>query len=160
MTLHLDELGLPSDVLMWQAILLTLISFAVGILGGFVGLALGTMRLPALFMLGIGPPIAAGTNIAVSTASALIGAVRHLQEGRVHIRVALAVGGPSIVGAFLGGVNSQRVPESLLMLSVGLLVMWQGVELVSRSRSRRAATGGAGQDNAADGSDDLTGISR
>ena len=47
----LDELGLPSDVLVWKAVLLTTISFAVGLLGGFVGLALGTMRLPALLLL-------------------------------------------------------------------------------------------------------------
>ena len=37
MNLTLDELGLPSDVRVWHAVVLTLVSFAVGILGGFVG---------------------------------------------------------------------------------------------------------------------------
>ena len=55
----LEAFGLPSDVLVWQAALLTVISFAVGILGGFVGLALGTMRLPALLLFGM-PPWLAG----------------------------------------------------------------------------------------------------
>ena len=38
-----DYLGLPSDVLLWKAGILTAASFAIGVLGGFVGLALGTM---------------------------------------------------------------------------------------------------------------------
>ena len=49
----LAEIGLPSAVPIWHALLLTAISFLVGILGGFVGLALGTMRLPAMLLLGM-----------------------------------------------------------------------------------------------------------
>ena len=52
MNITLQELGLPSDVLLWEAVLLTVMSFGVGIVGGFVGLALGTVRLPVLLMLG------------------------------------------------------------------------------------------------------------
>ena len=107
MDLTLDELGLPSDVHVWEALLLTLVSLAVGVLGGFVGLALGTMRLPALLLLGITAPVAAGTNIIVSTASALTGAVRHLRDGRVDMRIVLVMGVPSMAGAFIGGFSSQ-----------------------------------------------------
>ena len=128
----LDEFGFPSDLLVWQALLLTLLSFAVGVLGGFVGLALGTIRLPALLLLGIPPATAAGTNIAVSTASALTGSVRHLREGRVHMPIVLAMGAPSMVGAFIGGFHSQRAPESLLVLAVGTVAIWQGVEFLAR----------------------------
>ncbi len=160
MTLHLDELGLPSDVLVWQAVLLTLVSFAVGILGGLVGLALGTMRLPVLLGLGIAPQVAAGINIAVSTASALTGAVRHLREGRVDVRVALAVGVPSMVGGLLGGLSSERAPESLLVLLVGLLVMWQGVELISRGRGLHPEATGTGQNMLKGVSDALAVLSR
>jgi uncharacterized membrane protein YfcA len=137
--MHLDELGLPSDVLVWHAALLTVISFGVGVLGGFVGLALGTVRLPALLLMGISPPVAAGTNIAVSTASALVGAVRHYRGGRVDMRTVLVMGVPGMVGAFIGGFSSGRAPESLLILAVGILVVWQGVELVARARKHRAA---------------------
>ena len=130
MNLTLDELGLPSDVRVWHAVVLTLVSFAVGILGGFVGLALGTMRLPALLLLGVASPTAAGTNIIVSTASALTGAVRHLRDGRVDVRIVLVMGVPSMIGAFIGGFNSDRVSESLLLVAAGLLVFWQGVEFL------------------------------
>jgi len=138
-TTPLDQLGLPSDVLVWQAALLMIVSFGAGVLGGFVGLALGTIRLPALLLLGIASPTAAGTNIIVSTASAFMGAVRHLREGRVEMRVVLVMGVPSMAGAFVGGFWSDRFPESLLVLAVGLLVFWQGVEFMFRARGLRAA---------------------
>ena len=139
MSLPLEELGLPSGVLVWQAALLTLVSFAVGILGGFVGLALGTMRLPALLLLGISSPTAAGTNIVVSTASAFMGAARHLREGRVDLRIVMVVGFPSLAGGFVGGFTSGWAPESILILAVGILVFWQGVELIARARANRSA---------------------
>ena len=134
MTTPLDQLGLPSDVLVWQAVLLMIVSFGAGVLGGFVGLALGAIRLPAILLLGTASPTAAGTNIIVSMASAFTGAVRHLREGRVDTRAVLVMGVPSMAGAFVGGFWSERFPESLLVLAVGLLVFWQGVEFMFRAR--------------------------
>ena len=116
-----------------------IVSFGAGVLGGFVGLALGTVRLPVLLLLGTASPTAAGTNIIVSTASALMGAVRHLREGRVEMRAVLVMGVPSMAGAFVGGFWSHRFPESLLVLAVGLFVFWQGVEFIFRARDHRAA---------------------
>ena len=136
MSMALDEFGLASDVLVWQAVLLTAISVAVGVLGGFVGLALGTIRLPALLLLGMPSTTAAGTNILVSTLSALTGAVRHLREGRVEMRIVLVMGVPAVVGAFVGGFNSDRVSESVLIGAAGILVFWQGVEFLVRWRGQ------------------------
>ena len=136
MTQELDVFGLQSTVVVWQAVLLTAISLAVGVLGGFVGLALGTMRLPALLLMGIAAPTAGGTNILVSSLSSLTGAIRHLREGRVNARIVLVMGVPAFIGAFVGGFSADRVPESLLILSAGILVLWQGVELLARSRPR------------------------
>ncbi len=143
MTSPLDAYGLPSDVLVWQAVLLTVISFAVGILGGFVGLALGTMRLPALLLLGAAPSLAGGTNIIVSTSSALLGSIRHLQDGRVVWRLAAVVGIPSMVGAFIGGFASRWAPDALLVSVVGVLVFWQGIELLLMVRGGVERAGGA-----------------
>ena len=145
MTSPLEAFGLPSDVLVWKAVLLTVISFAVGILGGFVGLALGTMRLPALLLLGAAPSLAGGTNIIVSTSSALLGSIRHLQEGRVAWRLAAVMGIPSMVGAFIGGFASRWAPDAVLVVVVGVLVFWQGVELLQKVRAQGAP--GANRDN-------------
>ena len=136
MSLSLNELGLASDVLVWQALLLTFVSFAVGLLGGFVGLALGTMRLPALLLLGVPPSIAGGTNILVSGLSSLAGAARHLRAGRVDGRILLIMGAPAFVGVFIGGFMSDRISETLLVFLAGLLVFWQGVEFLDRAYRR------------------------
>ena len=128
MDLTLNEFGLPSDMLLWKVVLLTAISFGVGLLGGFVGLALGTMRLPAMLLLGMAAPIAGGTNILVSSLASLTGAIRHFREGRVNMRIVLFMGVPAFVGAFAGGFASDVVDERILVFLAGLLVGWQGVE--------------------------------
>ncbi len=139
MSVTFTELGLASDVLVWHAAVLTVVSLGVGVLGGFVGLALGTMRLPALLLMGVASPTAGGTNILISSLSALTGTVRHLREGRVDVRIALAMGVPAVIGAFIGGFASEEVPEALLLSAAGALVFWQGIELIARMRSRRGS---------------------
>ena len=135
------DLGLISGIPIWQAALLTVVSFAVGLLGGFVGLALGTIRLPVMLLLGMPAPVAGGTNILVSGLASLSGAVRHLREGRVNLRIVLVMGVPAFIGALVGGFLSDVVPEGLLILLAGLLVFWQGVEflIMVRERSRQAS---------------------
>ena len=91
-----------TDLALWQLALLSLLSLAVGLLGGFVGLALGTMRLPALLLMGVNPQFAAGTNILVSALSAVAGGYRHVKEGRIDWGGGVAVGG-SVVSWRLSG---------------------------------------------------------
>lgn len=134
MTAPLSAFGLPSPVPLWEALFLTALSYGVGVLGGIVGLALGTMRLPFLLLLGMPAPVAAGTNILVSTLGAATGSVRHLRERRVDMRVVAVQGIPAVLGAFMGGFASGVAPEALLIALAGVLVVWQGVELLLRSR--------------------------
>ena len=144
-TMTLSDFGLPSDVVIWHAGLLTAISFLVGVLGGFVGLALGTMRLPAMLLLGMPAPVAGGTNILVSSLASLAGTIRHLRAGRVNLRIVLTMGVPAFIGAFIGGLLSDRTPDDLLIALAGALVFWQGVEflIIARNRMRAGETSGA-----------------
>jgi len=135
MNLPLHAIGLGAEIAVWQAVVLTIVSTLVGVLGGFVGLALGTMRLPALLLMGMAAPTAAGTNIFVSGLSSMTGALRHWREGRVSKQIVLVMGIPAFIGAFIGGFGSGRAPEGVLLFLAGLLVFWQGVELLARSRS-------------------------
>ena len=125
-----------SGIAVWQAALLTAFSFAVGILGGFVGLALGTIRLPMMLLLGMAAPIAGGTNILVSGLASLAGAARHWREGRVNLRIVLVMGVPACIGALIGGFMSDAAPTGLLIALAGLLVFWQGVEFLIMVRER------------------------
>jgi uncharacterized membrane protein YfcA len=93
---------------------------------------LGTLRLPLMLVLASSPSAAAGTNIAVSAAAAASGGLRHAREGRVSWRIVAWMAPPSIVGAVLGGVFGDRVPERLLFVGVALVLAWQGFDLVAR----------------------------
>ena len=124
-----------SELPAWQVLLLAVVSFLVGILGGFVGLALGTMRLPALLLIGVTPATAAGTNILVSASSALVGSYRHLRERRVNWRLVGLMGVPAAIGSFVGGFGSSAsVPEGALILVAGVFVSFQSLEFLSRLR--------------------------
>jgi uncharacterized membrane protein YfcA len=128
-------LDFSSVIPLWQIVLLTVVSFLVGILGGFIGLALGTMRLPALLLLGVTPASAAGTNILVSTLSAAVGSIRHIREQRVDWRIVGLMGIPAVVGSFIGGfASSSTVPEGALIAIAGGFVTWQAVEFWMRLR--------------------------
>ena len=127
------------DLNLWQVLILALVSLGVGVLGGFVGLALGTMRLPAMLLIGLSPPIAAGTNILVSTLSSMVGGYRHLREGRVDWRIVAYFGIPSVAGAFAGGFVGSWAPEGALVLLAGLFVSWQSVEFLIRLRGATLA---------------------
>lgn len=129
-----SDLGLPSDVLLWKVAILTIASFIIGVLGGLVGLALGTMRLPTLLLMGVSSPVAAGTNIIVSSVSSITGAISHYRAGRMNLRLVIGMGIPSFVGAFLGGFYSHLVAETLLIFTVGILVFWQGIELLLKAK--------------------------
>ena len=141
MEITLYDFALPSDVLLWKAILLAVISLLTGILGGFVGLALGTIRLPALLLLGIPSTIAGGTNIMISSLSALSGSIAHWRERRIDKRIIIVMGIPAFIGAFAGGFLSEVIPRQLLLFLAGIFVLWQGIEFIiiyySRARSDR-----------------------
>ena len=122
---------------LWQVLLLALVSLFVGVLGGFVGLALGTLRLPALLLIGVPPSTAAGTNILVSALSASTGGYRHIRERRIDWWVVGLMGVPAVAGSFIGGfASSSSIPEGALVLVAGVFVSWQAVEFLLRLRPR------------------------
>jgi uncharacterized membrane protein YfcA len=114
-----------------------------------LGLVLGTLRLPLIVAATGSPLAAAGTNIAISSASAAAGALRHLREGRVDWGVVAWTAPPSIVGAIVGAVIADDVSENLLYGVIAAILVWSGVDLAlrpiaARPRQRlRVARGGA-----------------
>jgi uncharacterized membrane protein YfcA len=114
-------------------------SFLAALLGGMAGLVLGSLRLPVILLASGSPAAAAGTNIAVSAASALVGAATHVRHGRVDWRVAAWMTPPSVVGAFLGGYSSGVVSERILLAVIAAVLAWSGVDLVVDLRAPRTA---------------------
>jgi uncharacterized membrane protein YfcA len=106
-----------------------LIGGGIGLLGGFVGLILGSLRLPA--MLRMGEPLAAaiGTNVTVGFFVGFAGVVGHLRGG-VDWRL-LAVGAAaSVPGALLGSRLTGRLPEAQLKRAIAAILVVAGIAML------------------------------
>jgi uncharacterized membrane protein YfcA len=75
---------------------------------------------------------AAGTNIAISAAAAGAGSIRHARAGRVDRRIVMWMTPPSVVGAVIGGLFGNRVPEDALLAAVAAVLAWNGADLLFR----------------------------
>ena len=137
----------------WELALALAGSFVAGYVGSMLGLVLGTLRLPLIVALTGSPLAAAGTNIAISAASAGAGAIRHARESRVDWRVVAWMAPPSVAGAILGALVAGDVSERLLYAAIAAVLVWSGIDLAlrpvqPRTRERLrlwpAVTGGFG----------------
>jgi uncharacterized membrane protein YfcA len=120
----------------WELLLAGGVSFVAGVLGGMVGLVLGSLRLPAILVASGSPAAAAGTNIAVSAAAAASAGLAHAREARVDWRTVAWMTPPSVIGAFLGGFFGGSVSDRLLLAAVAVVLAWNGVDLLFELRPR------------------------
>jgi uncharacterized membrane protein YfcA len=116
----------------WELALAFVGSFVAGYLGSMLGLVLGTLRLPLIVWLTGSPIAAAGTNIAISAASAAAGSLRHARAGRIDWRIVAWMAPPSVLGAVLGALVADDVPEDLLFAAIAAVLVWSGIDLALR----------------------------
>ncbi len=116
----------------WELALALAGSFVAGYVGSMLGLVLGTLRLPLIVALTGSPLAAAGTNIAISAASAGAGAIRHARERRVDWRIVAWMAPPSVFGAILGALVADDVSERLLYAAIAVVLVWSGIDLALR----------------------------
>jgi uncharacterized membrane protein YfcA len=102
----------------------------IGLLGGFAGLILGALRLPALLRyVGADAFRAVGTNAALGFCLGAAGVVGHLSGGVDW--TLLAVGAASSVpGSILGARLTGRLDERQLLRTVGLVLLVAGTFLI------------------------------
>jgi uncharacterized protein len=106
-----------------------LVGGSIGLLGGFVGLILGSLRLPALLRMGEPLAAAIGTNVAVGFFVGSAGVVGHLPGGVDW--TLLAVGSAaSVPGALLGTMLTGRLPEAQLKRAIAAILVVAGVSLL------------------------------
>jgi uncharacterized membrane protein YfcA len=111
-----------------QAAILT--GALIGLLGGFVGLILGALRLPALLrFVGAEPFRAVGTNAAVGFCLGVAGVFGHLPGGVDW--TLLGVGAvTSVPGAIVGARLTGRLDERQLFRAVGLILLVAGTAMI------------------------------
>lgn len=112
---------------LWKA---AAVGLGVGLLGGFVGLILGSLRLPAMVKyVGVGPYAAVGTNAAVGVVVGIGGLVGHLPSGVDWDLLAVGCAG-GIPGAWLGAQLTGRLDERSLLRAMAAVLVISGVALL------------------------------
>lgn len=105
------------------------IAFGVGVLGGLVGLILGTLRLPAMVKwLGTAPKAAVGTNAATGVVVGIGGLIGHLAGGVDWDLLAAGCAG-AIPGAYLGAQLTGRLDDAALLKTIAAILVVAGVSL-------------------------------
>jgi uncharacterized membrane protein YfcA len=105
------------------------IGFGVGVMGGLVGLILGSLRLPALVKYaGVGPNAAVGTNAAVGVVVGIGGLVGHLPSG-IDWAI-LGVGAAAAMpAAYLGARFTGRLDEHQLLRAMAVVLAISGASM-------------------------------
>lgn len=107
-----------------------LIGFGVGVLGGFVGLILGSLRLPALVKyVGITPGAAVGTNAAVGVVVGVGGLAGHLPTG-VDWEIFVAGAAAAMPAAYLGARFTGRLSDRGLLQAMAMVLVLSGMALL------------------------------
>jgi uncharacterized membrane protein YfcA len=99
----------------------------IGLLGGIVGLILGSLRMPALLkFVGETPQRAVGTNVTVGLLVGVAGALAHIPQAPPDLDVILVGGAASIPGALIGSRLTGRLEEVQLVRAIAVVLFVTG----------------------------------
>jgi uncharacterized membrane protein YfcA len=104
------------------------LALGIGLLGGAVGVILGTLRMPALVRsVGLDVRRAAGTNLVVGFLLGLAAFVVHAASLRVDWSILAAGMAGAMPGGWLGAKATGRYPEDALRLALGVVLAMVGI---------------------------------
>jgi uncharacterized membrane protein YfcA len=116
-----------------KGLLLTVIGFLAGLLGGLIGTGGCSVMLPVIhFWMGYPAQIAVGTTLFAVIFTALSGGYGHLVRRNVDKRAFLWLGGAGILGVLLGSwlFTLLSAHTALLGLILGLIFLWPAIRMV------------------------------
>jgi uncharacterized membrane protein YfcA len=117
-----------------------------GFSSGLLGLGGGAIMVPVSYWLiltmGVSPDIAIriafGTSLLVILPTAISGSWSHHKKKAVHWKTALVLGSCALVGALVGATLAAQLPEKVLKIGFGALVLaialWMGLGITPRVR--------------------------
>jgi uncharacterized protein len=104
------------------------LAFVIGVIGGAVGVILGTLRMPALIRsVGMDVKRAAGTNLVVGFLLGVAGFATHAGIGRVEWGILVAGLAGALPGGWLGAHATGRLSENTLRLALGVMLVGVGL---------------------------------
>ena len=105
--------------------------FLIGVLGGAVGVILGTLRMPALLRgVGLSARRAVGTNLVIGFALGAVALVTHALVGNVEWDVLAAGIAGALPGGWFGARVTGRVSEETLRRAIGVALLAIAVAFV------------------------------
>lgn len=123
--------GAPDRDLDIRAAVLT--GAVIGLLGGLVGLILGSLRMPALLRyVGESPERAVGTNVTVGVCVGAAGVIGHAPEGVDWGLLALG-SAASIPGALIGSRLTGRLSAAQLLRAIGAVLVVAGLATLAQA---------------------------
>ncbi len=133
----------------WQY---TLLGLLTGVLVGMTGMGGGSLMTPLLvFLFGVPPSTAIGTDIAHGAAFKSVSAVQHRRMGNVRARLAgwmlLGSAPASLLGVWVNVQLTERYGEdieSVMGQVLGGALLFGAVGLIAKSLVQKEATGDAG----------------
>jgi uncharacterized membrane protein YfcA len=107
------------------------VGFAIGLLGGAVGLILGSLRLPALItILGIDPRVAAGSSLVIGFLMGAFGWVGHVARGQVDYPLLVLMTLTGMVGTWQGARLTGKLSLRGLLVLMGVVLLFVGGLLI------------------------------
>jgi|SRR5207302_2203719 len=128
-----------------QTLLLLAIGLAIGTISGALGIGGGVLLVPALIWLcRYDFPKAAGTTLAVLVPPiGLPAAWAYYHKGQIDIQAAVWIAVAFALGAFFGAFIADHLPERVLRLGFGLIMVYVAAKFLINSNSEVAnATAG------------------
>jgi uncharacterized protein len=107
------------------------LGFLIGVLGGAVGVILGTLRMPALLRgVGLSARRAVGTNLVIGFALGAVALVTHALVGNVEWDVLAAGIAGALPGGWFGARVTGRISEETLRRAIGVALLAIAVAFV------------------------------
>jgi uncharacterized membrane protein YfcA len=119
------------------------VGFAAQLIDGSLGMGYGVLSMSLLLAVGVLPAVASATVHIAKIGTAIASGLAHWRFGNVDFTVALLLGIPGAVGAYLGAVvlsslslSAARPYVSLVLLALGLVIV---ARFLHGRRTRRSA---------------------
>lgn len=116
-------------------VLLVVAGFLAGVLGGIVGIGGGILAVPALvYAAGLGQRAAIATSLAAMVPMSIAATMRQRAYGNVRLAECLTLGVLGIAGAAVGATLADLLPERLLRIGFGVLMLLIAGQLIRGTR--------------------------
>lgn len=115
-----------------EVILLIIIGFLAGIVGGSLGLGGGIIIVPALvFILGFSQHYAQGTSLAVLLFPiGILAVINYTKNGYVNYKYAVILMLAFVLGSYFGSEISVHLPEKILKKVFGVFLLLVSLKMI------------------------------